>query len=187
MEKKGLVIAGFAGVGKTTLAKKYKNVKDVESSPYFWDYKDNVKDFEKMKGNPNRLPNKNFPINYITAIKNAQKEYDIVCVWLHPDKVEPYYKQYNIDYVICFPDYSAIGDYEKRLLERGNSKEFTDRVVSSFDMRYIEFMSNNHKKIILHNHETLEDALIRLGAVKNGDTLDVSNLIIKEDCDIEKN
>ena len=34
---KPLIIAGFAGIGKTTLAKKYKNVIDLESSIYKWD------------------------------------------------------------------------------------------------------------------------------------------------------
>ena len=32
--KKPLIISGFGGVGKTTLAKKYKNVIDLESSNY---------------------------------------------------------------------------------------------------------------------------------------------------------
>lgn len=35
--KKALIIAGFAGVGKTTLEVKYKNVINLESSIYKWD------------------------------------------------------------------------------------------------------------------------------------------------------
>lgn len=32
--KNGIIVVGFATVGKTTLSKKYKNVIDLESSPY---------------------------------------------------------------------------------------------------------------------------------------------------------
>lgn len=35
---KAVIISGFGGVGKTTLAKKYKNVIDLESSPFKYDY-----------------------------------------------------------------------------------------------------------------------------------------------------
>ena len=50
--KEWIVIAGFAGIWKTTLAKKYSNVMDVESTPYKYDYSDLEKyDTEKVKWN----------------------------------------------------------------------------------------------------------------------------------------
>ena len=49
--QKTLIIAEFAGVGKTTLAKKYKNVIDIESSPYKWDYSGmDITNLENLKG-----------------------------------------------------------------------------------------------------------------------------------------
>ena len=44
----GKVISVFAGLGKTTVGKKYSNVCDLQSSPYRFDYTDIcIKDYEK--------------------------------------------------------------------------------------------------------------------------------------------
>lgn len=160
--KNGIVIAGFAGIGKTTLAKKYKNVIDVESSSYKYDYSNmGTFDVEKMKGKNGRIINSEFPLNYINAIKKAQKEYDIVLVWIHPEEILPYYDNYNIDYYLCFPSKEALNEYEERFINRGNTQEYINKVLSNYDERYIQFTNNPHKKIELSVGETLEDALLK--------------------------
>ena len=159
-----MIIAGWAGIGKTTLAKKYSNVIDIESSPYKWDYSGlEPGDYEKMKGRKDRTPNKNFPLNYINAIKEAEKKYDIICVWCHPENVFPHYVEHSIDYVLCYPSKEAIGEYAQRMRGRGNSEEFISGVMNSFETRWTQFENDNHRKIILDVGETLESRLIKMG------------------------
>lgn len=161
--KKGIVIAGFAGVGKTTLAKKYTNVIDIESSPYKWDYTNmDTSNLEKLKGTKNRKINSDFPQNYIKAIKDAQLKYDIVLVWIHPEEILPYYDSNNIDYYLCFPSKDAFKDYEDRFINRGNNRDYIDKVLNSYDKSYEQFKQNPHKKIVLECGETLETALIKM-------------------------
>mgnify|MGYP006070278029 FL=1 len=92
---KGIIIAGFAGVGKTTLA----NVIDLESSIYKWDNTglENIP-VEARKGTK-RNQNKEWPLNYINEIKKQVELYDIVLVWIHPDVLDIYDK-YDISYII---------------------------------------------------------------------------------------
>ena len=162
MKKKGLVIAGFAGIGKTTLGKKYSNVIDVESSPYKWDYSGmDVTDYEKVKGTKNRQLNKNFPQNYIDKIKGSLYKYDIICVWLHPEEIFPAYDKNDIDYVLCFPELDAIEDYAIRFKNRGNNDEFINKVCSNYKTRYDQFMNIDKEKIILKKGETLESWLLK--------------------------
>lgn len=162
MEK--MIIAGFAGIGKTTLAKKYKNVMDLESSPYKWDYSNLKKiDYEKMKGNLNRKPNPNFPENYINAIKQALKNFDIVCVWLNFENALPHYDENNINYIVCYSTKEAFEDYKKLYIERGNSEDWINRVCNHYYNVFSKLEELNKPKIILNKGETLEDALIKQG------------------------
>lgn len=159
----GIIIAGFAGIGKTTLAKKYSNVIDVESSPYKYDYSSTIiDDIEKIKGDKSRIVNKEFPLNYINAINNYINEYDIVLVWIHPEEALPYYDEYGLDYYLCFPYKDALQEYKERFINRGNTKEYIDKVIGSYDKRYEQFMNNSHNKIMLSKGETLEDALVKM-------------------------
>lgn len=157
---KPLIIAGFAGIGKTTLAKKYKNVIDLESSIYKWD-NTGLEDIpvEQRKGTI-RKENPNWPNNYIEEIKKQSEIYDIVLVWIHPDTLK-IYDENHIDYVLCFPEKSAIKIYEERYKKRGNNKEYIDKVVGTYNDRFEEFTQKKVPHIILKGNETLEDYLIK--------------------------
>lgn len=156
--EKGIVIAGFAGIGKTTLSKKYKNVIDLESSIYKWD-NSKLEDIpvEERKGIL-REENKDWPLNYINEIKKQMINYDIVLVWIHPDVLKIYDK-YNIPYVLCYPSKNALKHYEQRYKNRGNNIEYINKVIDTYDMRIKQFEKFSAKKIILNEDETLEDYL----------------------------
>ena len=158
----GMVIAGFAGIGKTTLAKKYKNVVDIESSLYKWD-NSGLEDVpvEARKG-MKRNENKEWPLNYINEIKDKMEKYDIVLVWIKPDVLE-LYEKYNIKYTLCYPKEEALPIYEQRYRDRGNSEEYINKVINSFEKTKKKFDEKNVDKIILKGNETLEDYLINVG------------------------
>jgi len=90
------VIAGFAGIGKTTLARKYKNVYDLDGTIYEWDnsgYEDlAIEQLKGLKRNPNPL----WSQNYINAIKDKMQEYDILLVKSGPDILDVYDREISL-------------------------------------------------------------------------------------------
>lgn len=158
----GIIIAGFAGIGKTTLAKKYKNVIDLESSLYKYDNSglENIP-VEARKGTV-RKENKDWPLNYINEIQKQVEKYDIVLVWIHPPVLDIYDK-YNIKYTLCYPEKDAIEYYRQRYIQRGNNQEYISKVVDTYEVRKKEFDERDVPKIILKGNETLEDYLINAG------------------------
>ena len=159
---KGVIVSGFGGVGKTFLAKKYKNVIDLESSPYKYDYTNlTPSEYEKLKGSKNRTPRKDYPQNYIDAIKEAQKHYDIVCVRYNGDEEVDFYDTYGLDYMVCYPTKQAYKKYVEKFRVRGNTEEWIEKNKRFFEVAYKRCKNFKGEKILLHDNETLEDALIK--------------------------
>ena len=166
MDKQGKVIYGFAGCGKSTLAKKYcdKNIFiDLESSDYKYILTDKQKleSVEERKGTKRKV-NPDFPQNYFNAILDARKKYEYVFVALC-GIIEC--SKNGVDYWMLFPDYDCKDEYIERYKERGNGKGFVRKFEENFD-NYVKMCYENKRplcsrKIVLHKGEFLEDVLKR--------------------------
>ena len=157
---KKIIIAGFSGIGKTTVGKKYENVIDLDASQYVYDEKDLLNiDIEKRKGEY-RKPNPNWPGNYIDAIKTAMNSYDVILVWDREDIIEEYIKN-KFNFVVCYPSKNDLDNYVQRYKNRGNQEKYIKMKLSQYNNRIKLYDKLNLEKIILDNNETIEDWLLK--------------------------
>jgi len=163
-KKPTVILAGFSGVGKTFLAQKYRNVLDLESSPFFWDYSNIIhdSDFEKFKGSAGRKRNPNYPENFINELKKNIGKYDYILVWAHVDEAMPHYNKHNICIDAYFiPSKNALDDYIVRYYERGNTKEYVVKMQERYNFQYERRNEISKSIVLLEKGETLESYLIK--------------------------
>ena len=158
----GIVISVFAGLGKTYVGNKYSNVCDLVSSPYRYDYSGIDKnDYEKKKSDSSRIPNPLWPNNYLNAILDARKKYDIVLVPSSLD-VRELLLSNNIDFWFVLP-FSDL-DYREILLnrykKRGNNNDLIIEVMSYFDNWSREQNDYSYPIFVLDKEQFLEDFLL---------------------------
>lgn len=160
------VISVFAGLGKTTVGNKYSNVCDLQSSPYRCDYSNiSEKDYEKMKYVKSRISNPDWPINYLKAIKEATKKYDVVLVPSNPD-IRNLLLDNNIDFLFVLPSIDSREILYERYKARGNSQELIDTVMNYFDNWSRNQKDYNYPIVVLDKNKYLEDLLLELKFLK---------------------
>lgn len=119
------IISGFAGIGKSTLAKSHpNNFIDLDSSQFSWkDYNQNL-DKESAKGTFKKR-NENFEHDYVSAIKK--------CIYENPNKiilisqhqtVRDELAKNNIRFSLAFPQIEDKTEFISRYQARGNNEKF---------------------------------------------------------------
>lgn len=168
----GKIIAAFAGVGKSYVGRKYKNVLDLESTYYKW-LEDGIAHLteEERKGNKNRVLNPLWPQNYIDEILKQKDNYDIVLIQLSHtrlknEKIFEYFDKNNIEYYVARPNLSGWKYIEHRLRDRGNTEEFIAQVKDNFNIFIEEFSKDIYNQIVIDDGDFLEDALIKEGFIE---------------------
>lgn len=156
------VISVFAGLGKTTVAQKYPNVCDLRSSLYRCDYS-NIKeeDYEKMKCVRNRIPNPNWPNNYLKSLKDAIEKYDLVLVPSNPD-IRDLLMENDIPFLFILPSFESRNLLFKRYQDRGNSEELIHSVMEYFDTWSRNQEDYSYPIMILEKNQYLEELLLDL-------------------------
>ncbi len=166
---KGIVIAGFGAIGKTTVGNKYDNFIDLESSYYKWDNTglSNLSS-EELKGIVRPI-NKEWPINYYKAIVDAREKYDIVLTSMH-EHVLKFLEKNKIDYYLAFPTLDSVDIIKQRCYLRGNNENFV-RILIDTLYDFNQKINDYHpiEIFIINKNEYLEDVLIKNGIINKGD------------------
>lgn len=155
----GILIGGFKAIGKSTLAKKYSNVIDLESSNFEYIIDENIKKIpiEQRKGLKNRIKNPEYPLNYYNELISNLKRNNIVLFACKTEVVNLLNKN-HINYYIVYPEEKMLEEIIERCKKRGNNEEFISRVKEIY---YADFPKDLNKVIWLQKGQYLEDVLIQ--------------------------
>jgi len=155
-----IIIASYAGTGKTTAAALYpKTVIDFVCMPYKYALKQDDDAGEAGKANPNNVMRDEWPRNYINALKAALTDNR---VFLIPTDlfVLGLLQRENIPYWLVYPQREARDVYHKRYLERGNTEDFIDVFIGGWDSFLNTFEQDTYgRHIVLEPHQYLSDVL----------------------------
>ena len=157
-----MIIAGFAGIGKTTFCTNNSVAIDFECMPFKYRFDDNTPyEKESVKANPDLDFNPMWQYEYANKIEElcVENKYkyiaiptDFLTLYLLTDK--------GLNYNIVYPKRSLKDEYKKRYIARGNTEHFLDIFVNGWDnfINSLEkFKTGNH--IVLNKNEFLSDVI----------------------------
>lgn len=155
----GIVIYAFPGSGKTEYCKNNLNAIELASEKYHWNDYSN-KETEESKGNY-KIINKDWPNNYLIAIKESLLKYDYVFVTHSGSKL---CEENKIPYYIIYPEICCKEEYINRMILRKNSSEFIENMNTNYENYILDCEKNNYasKKYILKLGEYLSDIMKRV-------------------------
>ncbi len=168
INKRPIIISAWICAGKTYLTSKYDNITELPSGDYKYiltEEQKAVKNKESLKSTKRDI-NPLWPKNYYDAIIEEEKsgKHDIILI--APCMPFQEMRDYGIDFVLAYPRPECKEDYKRRARERGANEDFVNRVDTRIKPDYDEFMKQPNDKIIIEPGEYLEDALIRVGLLK---------------------
>ena len=153
-----MIIAAYAGTGKTTLAEMYPDtVFDFVCMPYKYYLSPDRDRGEAGKGNPYNVMREDWPYNYVEAIKSAL---DAEKTLLIPSDVNVLatLRQEGIPYTLCYPQRDAKEVYRQRFIDRGNTEDFLSIFIDGWD-QFIDKLetTETERRIVLQPHQFLRD------------------------------
>jgi len=155
-----MIIAAFAGTGKTVLAKLYpQKVIDFGCMPYKYNLDENEEFAEADKANPGLDFIFGWEESYVQAVKKNMSGGKILLI-PSDHRVLSLLENESIPYILCYPKRNAKLVYLKRFLERGNTKYFIDIFIGSWNI-FIDILENDHygRHVVLEPEQFLSDVI----------------------------
>ena len=160
-----MIIAAYAGTGKTTAAKlNPETVIDFVCMPYkyYLNPIQNDMDSETCKANSDNIMRSDWPFNYVSALKDSLGKNKILLIPTDLN-VLSLLQDEKIPYILCYPQRSAKKIYRKRFIERGNTEEFIEVFIGGWDRYLVALEEDTYgKQIVLENYQFINDIIEKL-------------------------
>ena len=157
------IISGFAGIGKTTAAKKNPRFLDLESSKFKWIVPEGLEQLssEEQKGLSLRNMNPEWPRNYLGKILvSMEKTDDFDFIFISPSQeILDTLELLDVDFTLVFPSLDSKEEMLDRYRNRNNSEEFINKIDTKYEEIYHWLSSKTQNKIILKKGQYLSDIL----------------------------
>ena len=145
-----MIIAAYAGCGKTTLANMYPNCfTEVPSMPYarILPYVKGcfISEFEAEKAAPYHITNPLFPLNMVSEILEAERESQYVVIPTISEVISILQNEFGRDVILCYPADGLEEEYKRRYLDRGNTEKFC-RIFAERDRKSTR-LNSSHKRL----------------------------------------
>ena len=158
-----MIIAAYAGCGKTTFAKNHPDVCiEVASMPYARILpiikEETNKNFEREKAADYHVNNPIYPLNMIATVLELEKQYKYVIIPTVQTAIEILQKDYNRSVILCYPEDELEDEYRKRYLLRGNTETFC-QIFADGMQNFLSGLKDNKAAyhFVLKSGEFLED------------------------------
>jgi hypothetical protein len=154
-----IIIAAYAGTGKTTLAEMYpERIIDFVAMPYKYHLKGDCC-AESSKANPANVWQLDWPWNYVKAIKEVLSSGKIILI-PSDSLVRTFLREEEIPYILCYPQREAKEAYRKRFIDRGNSEDFIEIFIGGWDS-FLDSLKADpcDTHIVMEPHEFLVDVI----------------------------
>ena len=155
-----LIIAAYAGTGKTHLASLYpQKVIDFVCMPYKYHLEHDYVFDESNKADFDNVMNDNWLFNYISAIKENINSGKIILI---PSDlyVMQLLQGENLQYTLCYPQRDTKELYLERFINRGNNENFIEIFIGKWNNFMDAFEKNTFgKHIILQSNQYLSDVI----------------------------
>lgn len=153
------VICAFADLGKTYLSKKYSNIIDFDLQEFKYIYKqEDLHNIEKLKGEENKLKNRDWPNNYMTELRKLINQERIILVPADKEVREILVSE-NINFVFIMPSLDSKDVLIARYNQRGNNQKYIQRAIN--DLEQWSNLNYDYETIVLDKGEFLEDWLLK--------------------------
>jgi len=154
-----MIIAAYAGCGKSTFAQMNDMSLDFHCLPYKYYLDEDNDRSEAGKANPDNEMRPEWPENYVHAIKDVMDKYEYILI---PSdfRVLALLQAEKIPYTLIYPCRDSKEEYHARYIKRGNTENF----LSIFYEHWDWFMDNLEsdkfgKHIVLQPHKFLSDVV----------------------------
>ena len=160
-----MVIAGFAGCGKTTFCEKNPgDAIDLVCMPFkysnFYEVAGSLKEGEKIKANERLMLRENWELYYYWMIRYL--------LWYSPErqiviptirKIMEFLTADYIPYTVVYPERERKEEYEGRYRNRGDSESFLDVFIGRWDDMLDGLEQYGKKQIALQEGQYLSDVV----------------------------
>lgn len=153
-----MIIAAYAGCGKTFLARNWDRCTEVNSMSYARFLDDQEYEDESCKADLRHTRNPLYPYNMIPDILKTEQKYPFVVIPADVRLINLLQRKYKRRVVTAVPDISLQEEYRQRYLARGNTRWFC-RLFADRMQERIEAIKKEARvpSITLNSNEYLSD------------------------------